>query len=243
MKYPNIKTIVFDVSGVLRDSKRVMEHSYRKAFQEANVKVNFDINAVYKLRGLRDFNDLRNSIRLLVGTRGEVHESVVMTKGANKLLLEEMKARPVDDDVIEQIRSTFRREFSSEHNRELVTILPGVERGLEVLKMKYKLAVLSNSTKESLERDLGHLSHHFSFIIPDAQKPDPSVLLKALANNDLVAAETAYVGDALSDIDLAFHSGTYSIAVLTGMGTEKHITAASPDVICNDFDHLVQSLT
>ena len=243
MKYPNIKTLVFDVSGVLRDSKRIMEKSYIKAFHEANVPVNFDINAVYKLRGLQDFNDLRNSIRLLVATKGEVHESVVSRKGANKLLMEEMRARQVPEELVEKIRSSFRREFSSDENRSLVSILPGVESGLKILQNKYTLAVLSNSTQKSLDRDLGQLSHHFTFMIPDAEKPDPSVLLRTLSNNNIIPGETAYIGDALSDIDLAVKSGTYSISLLTGMGTEKHVTAASPDVICRDFNHLVASLT
>eukprot|EP00754_Rhynchopus_humris_P023221 Rhum_TRINITY_DN14826_c6_g1::Rhum_TRINITY_DN14826_c6_g1_i1::g.121068::m.121068/K01091/gph; phosphoglycolate phosphatase len=239
-----VKTLVFDVSGVLRDSKRVMKRAYDVSFAEHGLDIDVDADMVYKLRGLNAFNDLSNSIRLLVGTGGDVNERVVMSKGANKLLTEEMHARPVDEALVAGVRARFRAEFAAAHNAHLVELLPGVADGLDALARDgYTLGVLSNSTLPSLQRDLGHLSHHFRFMIPDAAKPSPDVYARSLREHDLLPAETAYVGDALSDVDLARVAGSPSIAVLTGMGTRKHLEAAAPDLLCDDFPHLVNLLT
>ncbi|KAJ9463163.1 Pyrophosphatase PpaX [Diplonema papillatum] len=235
-----VKTLVFDVSGVLRDSKQVMKKSYEVAFAEAGVDVKVDIDVIYKLRGLPTFNDLRNSIRLLVGTKGDIHGSVVRTKTANELLTAEMNGRPVDDALTERIRTSFRIEFSRRENHPLVTILPGVEEGIPALAKRYTLGVLSNSTKESLQRDLGHLATHFSFMVCDAAKPDPAVYLDTLRKHAIDPEETAYVGDALSDVQLAKASNSVSVALLSGMGTEKHLQGVNPDFICKDFTEFTQ---
>eukprot|EP01064_Diplonema_japonicum_P026755 TRINITY_DN382_c1_g1_i1.p1 TRINITY_DN382_c1_g1~~TRINITY_DN382_c1_g1_i1.p1 ORF type:complete len:261 (+),score=65.96 TRINITY_DN382_c1_g1_i1:51-785(+) len=242
MPPPRVKALVFDVSGVLRDSKKLMKVSYERAFKSCGVEVDVNIDMIYKLRGLQSFNDLRNSIRLLVGTKGDVGESVVAMKHANAILVDEMNGRRVEDDVVEKVRTAFREEFSSEANRELITLLPGVETGLEKLRERYTLGVLSNSTLRSLERDLGHIAHHFTFMVPDACKPETSIYLSTLKTHGLSPGETAYIGDAVSDVQLASSAGSLPLAMLTGMGTRAHLEAAGPHVVCESFDHLVSHL-
>eukprot|EP01059_Diplonema_ambulator_P029840 TRINITY_DN49727_c0_g1_i1.p1 TRINITY_DN49727_c0_g1~~TRINITY_DN49727_c0_g1_i1.p1 ORF type:complete len:188 (+),score=38.17 TRINITY_DN49727_c0_g1_i1:72-566(+) len=148
----------------------------------------------------------------------------------------------VSEEKVQEVVKRFREEFSSEENRELITILPGVEEGLEVLSKHFTLGVLSNSTLKSLERDLGHLRHHFSFMVPDARKPDPTAYLSTLTAHSLTPTETAYIGDALSDIRLAKSTNSLSIGILTGMGTRKHLESAKPDYLATSFPHLVEIL-
>ena len=237
-----MKHIVFDVSGVLRDTKQLICHSYAVAFAAHGVDVAINPDMVYKLRGLEHFNHLGNSIRLLVGTRGDIHPSAVSMAGANKLLFDEMNGRPVNDDLVDQIRTTFRSEFGREENRSHVTMLPGVEAGLERLASKYTLGVLSNSNESSLKRDLGHIAHYFKFIVSDANKPDPTVFLSQLAEHGMHPSEVFYVGDAVSDITLAKASGSIPIALSSGMGCSKHLSKAEPEHLFADFSEMTESL-
>eukprot|EP01063_Lacrimia_lanifica_P021102 TRINITY_DN28353_c0_g1_i1.p1 TRINITY_DN28353_c0_g1~~TRINITY_DN28353_c0_g1_i1.p1 ORF type:complete len:245 (+),score=95.68 TRINITY_DN28353_c0_g1_i1:86-820(+) len=238
-----VTNLVFDVSGVLRDTRRLMKRSYDVAFAAHGVGIDVQESMVYKLRGLEDFNDVRNSFRLLLGTKGDLHERVMGTKGANKLLVEEMNARPVDEALVESLQAAYWAEFARDENKDLVTLLPGVADGLARLAGTHRLAVLSNAPMVSIQRDLGpDLLRHFAFTIADAGKPDPAVLHSALADHGIPPERVAYVGDAVSDVALAQAAGVASVAMLSGMGAPKHLKAKEPDMVCADFAEFVEKI-
>eukprot|EP00755_Sulcionema_specki_P032622 Sspe_Gene.19854::Locus_7256_Transcript_3_4_Confidence_0.700_Length_532::g.19854::m.19854 len=54
--------------------------------------------------------------------------------------------------LVDRLKTSYRAEFSAPHNKDLITILPHVPDGLAMLKAKYLLGVLSNSTSSSLKR-------------------------------------------------------------------------------------------
>ena len=63
-----------------------------------------------------------------------------------------------------------------------------------------------------------------------------------LRENQLVPAETMFVGDMQHDIETAKHGGIHSCAVLTGYNTLEQLRAAEPDLIVEHLGELQQIL-
>ena len=63
-----------------------------------------------------------------------------------------------------------------------------------------------------------------------------------LAENDLSADETLFVGDMQHDIETARHGGIHSCAVLTGYNTLEQLRAARPDLIVEHLGQLREIL-
>eukprot|EP01062_Namystynia_karyoxenos_P059053 TRINITY_DN50496_c0_g1_i1.p1 TRINITY_DN50496_c0_g1~~TRINITY_DN50496_c0_g1_i1.p1 ORF type:complete len:294 (+),score=72.41 TRINITY_DN50496_c0_g1_i1:81-884(+) len=248
MAFSGVRALVFDVSGVLRDSREVMRRAYTATFASYAARighVDVDIGTVYAVRGLDSFNDLRMSLRLLLRTRGRIEREVLSRADADEHLRGLVVGAPPDclsrdAALIEALRKDFRRHFAAPENKDAVALLPGVERGLQRLSSRYALGVLSNSTMASLVRDLGALAPMFRFMVSDAEKPDPAVLLRTLRDHNIPPQDAAYIGDAVSDITLARRAGLRAIAMLTGMGLPEHLAAATPHAVCRDFDHLAE---
>ena len=57
------------------------------------------------------------------------------------------------------------------------------------------------------------------------------VILHLLAEHDLDASETIFIGDMVHDIETARHAGVLSCAVLTGYDSLKKLKGANPDLL------------
>jgi 8-oxo-dGTP pyrophosphatase MutT (NUDIX family) len=57
------------------------------------------------------------------------------------------------------------------------------------------------------------------------------VILHLLAEHDLDASETIFIGDMVHDIETARHAGVVSCAVLTGYDSLRKLQAANPDLL------------
>jgi len=58
-----------------------------------------------------------------------------------------------------------------------------------------------------------------------------NVILHLLAEHDLDASETIFIGDMVHDIETARHAGVMSCAVLTGYDSLKKLKSANPDLL------------
>lgn len=63
-----------------------------------------------------------------------------------------------------------------------------------------------------------------------------------LTNNDLAAAETAFIGDTMQDVATARDGGVMSIATLTGFDSREKLCRANPDVMVRDLGELQRLL-
>ena len=61
---------------------------------------------------------------------------------------------------------------------------------------------------------------------------------KILAENNLVATETAFIGSMVHDVEAARHGGVMAIATLTGFDSHEKLSRANPDVIVRDLGEL-----
>ena len=63
-----------------------------------------------------------------------------------------------------------------------------------------------------------------------------------LADNNLAAAETAFIGDMVHDVETARHGGVIAIATLTGFDSREKLSRANPDVMVRDLGELQKLL-
>jgi phosphoglycolate phosphatase-like HAD superfamily hydrolase len=67
-------------------------------------------------------------------------------------------------------------------------------------------------------------------------------ILELLAENQLLAAETLFIGDMQHDVETARHGGVRSCAVLTGYNRLHQLRASEPDLIVEHLGELRQIL-
>jgi phosphoglycolate phosphatase len=125
-------------------------------------------------------------------------------------------------------------------------LLPGVRRTLAVLAERgCKMAVCSNKPVE-LSRQLlaeAGMDHFFAATLgPESvprRKPAPDMLLEALRQLSVHAAESLYVGDMTIDIETARAAGVPVWVVPTGSQDRATLEAAGPDRVLVKFSELL----
>ena len=119
-------------------------------------------------------------------------------------------------------------------------LYPGVRRTVEELSKVYLLAVLSNNTKERVDRDLGRhgILKHFRLTVGvegDEAKPNPIGLLRCMETLKATPAETVYIGDMDDDITAGRRAGIKKvIAVTYGYHSIKRLAPQKPDALIGD---------
>jgi phosphoglycolate phosphatase-like HAD superfamily hydrolase/ADP-ribose pyrophosphatase YjhB (NUDIX family) len=109
------------------------------------------------------------------------------------------------------------------HSLEFLEYLQ--ERGLPTF-------LLSTIHHEHFEAQGGRLGWKKYFRQAYVQALDKrKVILHLLAEHDLDASETIFIGDMVHDIETARHAGVMSCAVLTGYDSLRKLKAANPDLL------------
>jgi HAD superfamily hydrolase (TIGR01549 family) len=242
-----LRLVVFDVGGVFRDSQRAMHRCFIEAFSKNGIDLQFDPSVAYHLRGLESFNNLLQATKALYITRGQgLDEYLNDPEGEerlNALIERKERAGEVDGELVTRVRDQYQTLFGSDEAKELISMYDGAEESVKLLRERnYTLGVLSNGSLKALKRDLGHLFDHFAFAMAEANKPNPTKYLQALRSANVEPHQTAYVGDAVSDVVMAKQAGSISVALLCGMGTECHLRAAEPDHIFSSLKEFADCL-
>jgi len=244
------KLLIFDVGGVLRDSSLAVNEGFRRGFESAGIKYDFKTEDVWHLRGIGKYNRSNEAIKALLAlTRASENpesdlRKVVENERAEEMLdeLTSRYLRDSDEELIERIRSVYRRFFASPQASKLVRIFPFVNEAIDMLSKKFTLAIFSNASKPTVYRDLKEVNlNRFSLIIAkeDVTQPKPSEegIVKIMEKLNFTPKEAAYVGDTVIDITAARRAGCKVIAVLSGMGLEIHLRRANPDYL---FKHVLE---
>lgn len=71
------------------------------------------------------------------------------------------------------------------------------------------------------------------------RKPDPTGILRTIAELESAPERTVYVGDSPTDIEAARRAGTMAVGVSWGYHTADEMRQASPDVLVSDFSELL----
>jgi len=205
------KAYLFDLDGTLVDSFRAIQSS---------------VNHVRAHHGLTPLPI--DVVRAAVG------------RGLRKLMELTIPVGDLDDNC---------RMFESHHPSvvaEGTDVLPNVRETLEELHSRgVKLGVCSNKplqlTNEVL--DATKMAGFFSSVFGPERcgrpKPAPDMLLGALDELRVSAAETLYVGDMTIDIETAQAAGVEVWVIPSGTQSRDVLAAASPQRILTDFSEVL----
>ena len=164
--------------------------------------------------------------------------------------------------TLEKFRAEFSLPFTNFYNRHTPEVpMPQLEEWFHaefkraqssVCELPHARAFLEFCREKNLRLFLLSTVHHDHFLAQCRvtgfdvflEKPYTDVWDKRkkihdiLRENELVPAETLFIGDMQHDIETARHGGVHSCAVLTGYNTLKQLRAAKPDLIVEHLSEL-----
>lgn len=147
-------------------------------------------------------------------------------------------------DLVDQACLIYEKEKEKIFLKTL-RILPGTQELLKSLSKKYLLAVSSGNTLSMIQdKIIPHfkIPNVFSQFIsshdihdPEKTKPHPYMLEVIMKKQNIPPEQTVYVGDALTDVQMARNANVSPIVVLTGHLSQKeaenlHVEWIIPDI-------------
>lgn len=210
---------VFDCDGTLVDSQHIIVAAMQQAFRE---------------HGLAEPDPA--SVRRLVGLH--VADAVSrLLPGASAI-------------VIAAVGDSFRQCGQGIRDRAThdEALFPGVVPILEHLaEANVLLAIATGKSRRGLERTLKQhgLGGHF-LILKTADdgpgKPDPCILLDAIAEAGSSPRATVMIGDTVYDVAMARSAGAYAVGVGWGYHDPGELSAAGAHAILDHFRDLPPTL-
>lgn len=120
-------------------------------------------------------------------------------------------------------------------------LYPDVIRTLHQLDTAgWLMGVATAKTSHGLQKNLADhgLQHRFltlQTIDTNPSKPNPEMVLKAMAALGVDAANTVMIGDSIYDMEMARHAGVIPLGVAWGYHDARSLTAAGARAIAPDF--------
>ena len=210
-----IKLIIFDLDGTLIDSRRDIADA-----------VNWT---------LREFGFSELPIERV---------SSFVGNGVRNLMMQALREVGVADGKLERSIKLFRRRYG-EHLLDHTCLYPGVVKVLEFFKHR-KQAVITNKPEDfsrTILTGLGIDSYFFQILGGDQgfpKKPAPDTVLEVLRRASIASNEAVLVGDSAMDVETGKNAGVKTIAVTYGFGKQKEVENASPNLIINQLEELIQ---
>lgn len=175
-------------------------------------------------------------------TTDEIHSFV--GNGARALMYQAVPA----DATTEQAEAAMRRwmELYPVIGNKLTEPYPHIEEALAELAARgINLGVLSNKFDQGVHDVIDahlpgmfHVKHGECADIP--RKPDPTGLLRSIAELGSTPDRTAYVGDSPGDVAVSRNAGTFAIGVAWGYHHADDLRAAGADVVLEDACELLR---
>lgn len=154
---------------------------------------------------------------------------------------------PFVDRLVETYKTAYRE--SLEHNADREPLFPGAREALDRLRNSPAtlLGIATGKGLAGVHRILGNhaLTGHFVTLqTPDhnPSKPDPSMLLRAMAETGMGPNETIMVGDTVFDIELAVNAGCQSVGVTWGYHDPGDLVRAGAGAMIDSYDELDAAL-
>lgn len=208
------RLIIFDVDGTLIDSQELLHRTHVAAFREH-------------------------------GLEPPTREAILRLVGLSLPVMMEALAGP--SAPIGSLVARYKAIFSETIQREGVVdpLFPGAAEALRRLAARpdLSLAIATGKSRRGVARlvDFFGWHDHFASIqtADDApSKPHPAMVLQALAETGVPAAEAILVGDTTFDVEMARAAGVRALGVAWGYHPAEALLAAGAERILGHFDEL-----
>jgi HAD superfamily hydrolase (TIGR01509 family) len=208
-----IKTVIFDMDGVIVDTEPVHRYAYFQHFEELNIAVPEGMYTSFTGFSTRN----------------------VFQKLKGHFLLEQEV-----EDLIQRKRSIFNDAFDTKEDLEL---LEGVEKLIKDLHQKgMQLILASSASKVTIERVFNRfrLHQYFSHIVSGEDfpksKPDPAIFEHAASLSIAPKENCIVIEDSTNGIKAAKAAGIFCVAYNSVHSKDQDLSLA--DVVVSHFDEL-----
>lgn len=205
-----IKTVIFDMDGVIVDTEPVHKYAYFKHFQELGIDVSEELYATFTGNSTRNvFQKLKDQFQL--------NEEV--------------------EDLILRKRSLFNDAFDTKPDLELIS---GVyDLIVDLHKNEIELILASSASKGTIERVFNRfkLNEFFSHKVSGEDfpksKPDPTIFVHAASLSKNPKEECIVIEDSTNGVKAAVGAGIYCLGYNSENSKLQNLDGAS--VLVNDF--------
>jgi HAD superfamily hydrolase (TIGR01509 family) len=208
-----IRTVIFDMDGVIIDTEPIHHHAFFTQFAELGIGVTEAEYATFLGRSTRNvFQHLKEKYHLTQ----EV------------------------EDLLKRKRELFNKAFDEDASLDL---LPGVRALIEDLRQhEVQLVVASSASKATIARvfDRFALRPYFAHIVSGEDfaesKPNPAIFVHAAAVAETPVTECIVIEDAANGVAAAKAAGIYCIAYASPHSAGQDLHQA--DRVIQDFSEL-----
>lgn len=192
---------MFDVDGTLVDSNDAHAHAWQQALGEHGVEVAFD------------------QVRRLIGMGGDK-------------VMPRLSGHAEDSELGTQVAERRRRIFTDDHLPELRPFPDAAALVASLSGRGYRTVAASSAKGDELERLLeiaGATTHFDATTSSDdaaASKPDPDIVIAALARAEVAPEAAIMIGDTPYDIEAATRAGVACLAFRCGGWSDADLAGA-----------------
>ena len=248
-----VKHVISDVDGVLRDTSRLANAATRMMFGRIGVSHDMGHETEWRIRGLEGYDSGVSPLSALLAlNRAGENPRALLAMSDAKTRVDALVKEHITPQDLERLAELYKigiAFFNSPQVAGMVEEIQGVRVAMQSLSANgYEISVDSNSTRESLIRDLSNIGviEYIDIIIARDDvtrlKPAPEGILSAVTRSPIDATYTAYVGDKYEDMIAARRAGVISVGVTSGQNTRTQLEVAKPDFIFADFGEFASEL-
>lgn len=214
-----MRLIIFDIDGTLLDSKAIILASHAQAFGKHGINVPSEA-AIMALVGLSQ----RETFLALAGEHG-----------------------PIDGLIAAYQEAVWAFRAAGQHTE---TLFPGAAELIADLSRRPETRLALATGKGRRGTDLVIAQYGWQGVFTSSHtsnenpsKPDPTMVLRAMAIAGAAPGETVMIGDSPFDMQMAVKAGVQPIGVAWGHQPPATLIANGAEVVATDFADLARLLT
>lgn len=205
-----VKTVIFDMDGVIVDTEPVHKYAYFKHFEELGIDVSEELYATFT------GNSTRNVFQKIKDQFGLDHEV---------------------EDLIHRKRSIFNDAFDTKPDLELIAGVESLIKDLHASDVELILA--SSASKSTISRVFNrfNLNDYFTHKVSGEDfvksKPDPTIFIHAASLSKNKVEECIVIEDSTNGVKAACAAGIYCLGYNSENSKLQNLEGAS--VLVDDF--------